>query len=100
MRRLFALFLLVSSLSLWADPEAGNPDAAFVTKARAQYPIQACVVSGEHLDPGQIVDYVYKEPGKPDRLVRFCCHKCLTRFKADPARYLQKLDAAAAKTGK
>jgi hypothetical protein len=35
---------------------------------------------------------VYKEEGKPDRTLRFCCRKCLVRFKANPAFYLKKLD--------
>lgn len=34
-------------------------------------------------------DYVYY-----NRLVRFCCRKCVHRFKKDPAKYLAHLDAA------
>jgi hypothetical protein len=68
-------------------------------KARADYPTPLCVVSGEHLEAGNIVEFVYKQDGKPDRLVRLCCHKCERRFKASPAKYLEKLDAAA-KAGK
>ena len=57
-------------------------------------------MSGEHLEAGKIVEYVYKQEGKPDRLVRLCCHKCEARFKNNPARSLEKLDAAAAKAAK
>lgn len=55
-------------------------------------PINVCIVSGEHLQPGDIVTYVHKEDGKPDRTIRFCCRKCLARFKANPEPYLKKLD--------
>lgn len=39
--------------------------------------------------------YVYQQPGKPDRVVEFCCKDCINDFKKDPAKYLAKLDAAA-----
>ena len=98
-RRLcFAILLLAFGCLLAGDPTPANEAAR--AKARAEYPLQSCIVSGEHLDAGQIVEYTYQEPGKPDRLVRFCCRKCLARFKADPAKYLRKLDEAAAKAGK
>ncbi len=48
---------------------------------------------------GPPIDYVYKQEGKPDRLVRFCCKNCIKDFKKDPAKYLQKIDDAAAKKG-
>jgi YHS domain-containing protein len=71
--------------SLRAENSAPNNDAE-------KQPVNVCIVSGEHLQPGDIVSYVYKEEGKPDRTIRFCCKKCLARFKANPERYLQKLD--------
>jgi len=100
MKRLAAVFLLVSAfgLSAWAGTPVPSDD---LTKARAEYPTPACVVSGEHLEAGKTVEYVYKQEGQPDRLLRFCCHRCEARFKASPAKYLKKLDeAAAAKAGK
>lgn len=98
MHRLLLTFLitLATCHPAFAAPAAKESPA----KARDPYPLQTCVVSGEHLEAGQTVEYVHKEPGQPDRLVRFCCRKCLARFKADPAKYLQKLDEAAAKSGK
>ena len=65
--------------------------------AKVPYPLQTCIVSGEHLEAGQMVVYVHKEDGKPDRVMHFCCRKCLAKFKADPAKYLKELDEAAAK---
>ena len=46
------------------------------------------------------MDYIYKEKGKPDRLVRFCCKMCIPKFEKDPAKYLKKLDEAAAAKAK
>ena len=68
-------------------------------KAKAAYPLDTCVVSGEKLETtemGAPIDYVYKQEGKPDCLVRFCCEKCIKDFNKDPAKYLKKIDAAAA----
>ena len=78
------------------------PPAAFdLARAKAAYPLDTCVVSGEKLegDMGSPVDYVHKEAGKPDRLVRFCCKGCIKDFQKDPAKFLKRIDdAAAAKT--
>ncbi|MFA6962901.1 MAG: hypothetical protein WC205_19255 [Opitutaceae bacterium] len=63
------------------------------------YPLTTCVVSGESLTDGDMggpIDYAYKQEGKPDRLVKFCCKMCIGKFKKDPAKYLAKLDAAEA----
>ena len=74
---------------------------AWLAKAKAAYPLDTCVVSDEKLEGGDMgapVDFVYKQEGKPDRLVRFCCKNCIKKFKSDPAKYLKILDDAA--TGK
>jgi hypothetical protein len=82
--------LLVLGLST-ADLRAEDKPAA------PAYPLTTCVVSGETLgEMGAPIDYIYKEEGKPDRLVKFCCKMCVSSFKKDPAKYLAKLDAAAA----
>ena len=71
--------------------------------SKASYPLETCVVSGDKLDGGDMgepIDYIHKEDGKPDRLVRLCCKGCVRDFKKDPAKYLKKIDeAAAAKAG-
>ncbi len=69
----------------------------------ATYPLTTCVVSGDALEGGDMggpVDYIHKEAGKPDRLVRFCCSGCIKKFKKDPSKYLAKLDAANNGAGK
>jgi len=89
--------LFAASLSFAAD-------AFDLAKAKAAYPLTTCVVSGEALEGGDMgapIDYVYKQEGKPDRLVRFCCKMCVPKFKKDPAKYLKQIDdAAAAKAAK
>jgi hypothetical protein len=78
---------------------AASADPASVAKMRAEYPLTTCSVSGDKLggDMGDPVDFVYQQPGKPDRLIRFCCKDCIDDFTKDPAKYLQKIDEAAAK---
>lgn len=73
---------------------------AWMKQALAAYPLKTCVVSGESLDGGEMgkpVNYIHKESGKPDRLVRFCCGGCIKDFKKNPAKYLKKIDEAATK---
>jgi len=73
--------------------------ADWVEKERADYPLDSCVVSEDKLkgDMGGPIDYVYKQEGKPDRLVRFCCKDCIKDFKKNPNKYLNAIDAEAAK---
>jgi len=78
-------------------------DAAWLAKARAEYPVTICVVSGDKLeggDMGKAQDFIYKQQDKPDRLVRFCCKDCEKDFNKEPAKYLKKIDDAAAAKSK
>lgn len=85
------LTLSFASVVLVASARAEDNSAA------PAYPLTTCVVSGETLgDMGKPVDYIHKEEGKPDRLVKFCCKMCVGKFKKDPAKYLAILDAAPA----
>lgn len=77
--------------------------AADSAAAVAAYPLTTCVISGDKLedgDMGPVINYVHKEEGKPDRLVRLCCKGCVKDFKKDPAKYLKKIDDAAAAKAK
>lgn len=81
-------------------PVDDKTDATWLANARAGYPIDTCVVSGESLGlhgHGKQTDMIYREPGKPDRLVRFCCKSCISDFKKDPEKFLKVLDEAAGK---
>lgn len=102
-----ALGLLVPGIARASGAPAGQlvpvddkTDAAWLEGARAAYPLDTCVVSGESLGlhgHGRQKDMIYREPGKPDRLVRFCCKGCIDDFNKDPEKFLKALDAAAAK---
>jgi hypothetical protein len=65
--------------------------------AKPAYPLTTCVVSDEKLgEMGKPFEYVHKEAGKPDRVILLCCDSCVKDFQKDPAKYLKKLDEAAA----
>jgi len=53
------------------------------------------VVSEEKFDHDETIEYVHKEKGQPDRLVRFCCDSCIEDLAAEPAKHFRKLDEAA-----
>lgn len=77
-------------------------DAEWFKKAKSEYPLTTCPVSGDKLDGDDMkpVDYIYRQPGKPDRLVIFCCKGCIKDFKKNPDKFLKKIDAAADKKAK
>ncbi|MFT3868691.1 MAG: hypothetical protein QM715_09340 [Nibricoccus sp.] len=102
-------FVSLASLAFAAgDSSCGGCCAAKPTSVQliaaadtAAYPLDTCVVSGEKLgEMGTPIDYIHKEEGKPDRLVRFCCKMCIGKFKKDPAKYLKLIDEAAAQKKK
>jgi hypothetical protein len=75
---------------------APAPDSPVIAKARAEYPMKTCLVSDEPLGSmGEAVAYVHKSAGKPDRVIFVCCEGCIDDFKADPAKFLKKVDDAA-----
>jgi hypothetical protein len=97
---------LAASPALAADAHANHgaapkktestPDAAIIAKARATYPLKTCLVSNEALGSmGDAVGYIHRAPGQPDRVIFVCCEGCIDDFKADPAKFLPKVDAAA-----
>jgi hypothetical protein len=49
---------------------------------------------------GKPLDFIYKQEGKPGRLVRFCCKDCIKDFIKAPAKYLKIIDDAAAAKSK
>ena len=97
----FTLFAAVLALGSFAARAASDSQKKPATTA-ADYPLTTCVVSGDKLDGdmGAPFDYVYKQDGKPDRLVRFCCKNCLQDFQKDPAKNLKMIDDAAAAKAK
>jgi hypothetical protein len=72
-----------------------HDDHAAVSPAQENSPLTTCIVSGDKLgEMGKPVTYVYKQAGKPDRTLQFCCKDCIKDFEKEPAKYLAKLDAA------
>jgi YHS domain-containing protein len=75
---------------------AAPTDSELIAKARATYPLKTCLVSDEPLGGmGEATGYIHRVTGQPDRVVFFCCEGCTDDFKADPAKFLKKVDAAA-----
>lgn len=74
-------------------------DSIWFAKAKSEYPVTTCIVSGEGLGSpsDEAFDFIYREEGKADRLISFCCDGCSKDFGHDARRFLQMLDAAAAK---
>ena len=94
--------LVLNAFATTAAPAPGrldeptDKDAAWLAKARKEYPLKTCVISKEDLGTmGEATDLIYRADGSPDRLVRFCCESCIKDFKKDPAKYLKDIDAAA-----
>jgi len=101
---LFASAPLFTVSARAADEKKAAPtptESELIAKARATYPLKKCLVSDEDLGSmGEATPYVYHEAGKPDRVIFFCCDGCIDDFKSDPAKYLKKVDDAAAANAK
>ena len=82
-----------------ADQKTPSPaESELIAKARANYPLKSCLVSDEPLGSmGEAVAHVHRAEGKPDRVVFVCCEGCIDDFKQNPAKFLKKVDDAAAK---
>ncbi len=86
---------LFTALLIAAAPVFAESDTPASATPPEPYPLQTCLVSGEHLGGmGTPINYVYKREGKPDQLIRLCCRHCLSVFLGNPEKYLAKLEAA------
>lgn len=71
-------------------------ETALIAKARASYPLKTCLVSDEPLGSmGEATPYIHRAAGQPDRVLFVCCDGCIDDLKANPAKFLAKIDAAA-----
>jgi hypothetical protein len=94
---LLATLTLLAATAVFALEGHDQAAAGVTANSAAGYPLTTCVVSGDKLGvDGDPVKYIYKQAGKPDRLVEFCCEDCIKDFEKDPAKYLARLDAARA----
>ncbi len=83
--------------SAGVKPGADKTESAIIAQARAHYPIKTCVVSGEPLGSmGEATPFIHRATGQPARVVFLCCDGCSDDFKASPAKFLKKIDDAAA----
>lgn len=60
------------------------------------YPLDVCVVSDEPLGPDAVTVVLSEmtDPSQEGRQMRFCCAACVEKFKASPAQFTRKADAA------
>ena len=79
-------------LTIIAASFAGALYAEEAKPAAGAYPLDACVVTGEKLG-SMGKPYRFMHEGKE---VQFCCKSCMPKFKKDPAKYIKKIDDAAA----
>lgn len=92
---LVAVPLLAQSVAAGKLIAITENDAAWVARESKSYPLTVCVTSDEKLGSmGESPTYIYRTPGKPDRLVILCCEGCEEDFMKEPAKYLAKIDAA------
>jgi len=85
MKKILTLALILAGSSLYAAEPAAKatpfPDS-----------IKTCMISGETLgEMGKPYVFVYE-----GQEVKLCCKKCLTTFNKEPAKYIAKINAAAA----
>jgi YHS domain-containing protein len=98
---IFAMVLLASAVISIAAGPASSSDGAGGAKPQAAeavqsgwagdpWPLDTCIVAGEKLGPlsEQVIDV------HEGREVRTCCKNCLTKFKAEPEKYLKAADEA------
>jgi hypothetical protein len=70
---------------------ADTPRAGGERPKAIPYPLQVCLVGGEDLGSmGKPVSFVYE-----GREIKLCCKGCEPEFRAEPQKFLKKLDAAA-----
>lgn len=82
-----------------ADPAKfiATLDKAVIAAQSKDYPIDTCIVSGDELggSMGESQDMVVA-----GRMIRLCCADCKKKVKANPAKYVEMVDAAWQKSGK
>ncbi len=83
-----AMKMMLVAMVLGMAMTAQGEDAA--TFKGDPYSLNTCPVGGDELGSmGEPVAYIHE-----GRQIKFCCSGCEPRFKANPAQYLSKLDAA------
>ena len=88
-----ALFAAFTGLALTSAPPAPT------SYSGEAYPLDTCPVSGEKLgaDAVTVVLSGMKEANLNGTQMKFCCSKCEAAFKADPAKFMTKVNEQIAK---
>ena len=93
---LFVAIALLAALPALAALRAGpaGPSSAAESFRGDPSPLDVCPVSGEKLgkDAVTVILSGMKDKALEGVQVRFCCPKCETAFKGDPAKYLPKME--------
>ena len=77
------------------EPAKDQPAQEQTAKAKP-YPLDVCFISDEKFDEDDGPEiYVYQ-----GQELKFCCKKCLKKFKADPEKYMKTFEEAKAKQEK
>ena len=84
---------IMSAATVLLAADAPKADA----KQPIAYPLDHCLVSGETFG-GDMGDPVVMVDGEQE--FKFCCKKCIKEFKADPAKFYDKLNQEIIKTQK
>ena len=91
MKKLSTLIILVLSVMVvfTACKKSDHTDSADMEKARMELAKKTdqkvCPVMGEKLNPEIFVDHNGKR-------IYFCCKGCIEKFKAEPEKYMKKLN--------
>lgn len=75
-----------------AKTPAKDQPAQEETAKVTPYPLDVCFISDKKFDEDGPKIYVYK-----GQELKFCCNKCLKKFKSDPDKYMKKFEEAKAK---
>jgi len=95
MKMLSKFIAITVAIPFLAAPLSGVAAEKKAEKAKP-YPLDTCVVSGEKLgEMGKPYEFTYE-----GQEIKMCCKHCRKKFDKDPAKYLKKLDEAAAKKKK
>jgi YHS domain-containing protein len=88
---LLSVCALVVAFSGLAMTPVAAPPTTFTGEA---YPLDTCPVSGEKLGKDAVTTVLtdMKDTRLNGTQMKFCCAKCETAFKADPAKYMTKVE--------
>ena len=79
---LAAVFVVVAFVAMPAEAQDSGAKAKIVGDP---YTLQVCPITGKKVNPTKVVIHEGRE-------IRFCCGNCPKKFKANPDKYLEKVD--------